>query len=178
MIKIRNGTFETNSSSTHSIAIPKKKMGNYPCSVYFGYGEFGWEFAEESPADYLYTAILCYYDEGERKERLDRLKSILENHNIKYHFADPFTDRDYYIDHTEDLGEFLDKVFKDDDTLLTFIFSGMVFTGNDNCESDQSGYIYRFEKTYEDWSSNGVNERENPYYKEEYENYDWVVKGN
>ena len=42
MIQIRNGVFETNSSSTHSICIPKKTSIKRD-SIYFGIGEYGWE---------------------------------------------------------------------------------------------------------------------------------------
>ena len=56
MRQIRKGTFETNSSSTHSLAIPKDSV-KYPKSISFHLGEFGWGWEEEDPADYLYTAI-------------------------------------------------------------------------------------------------------------------------
>ena len=55
MRQIRNGVFETNSSSTHSIAIPRSCNNiNY---ISFHIGEFGWEWEEANPADYFYTAI-------------------------------------------------------------------------------------------------------------------------
>ena len=55
MKQIRTSVFETNSSSTHSIAISKKPVtiGKY---IYFGIGEFGWENDCVNTADYLYTA--------------------------------------------------------------------------------------------------------------------------
>ena len=55
--QIRSSVFETNSSSTHSIAISKAHVvaGKY---ISFRIGEFGWENGCADTADYLYTAIL------------------------------------------------------------------------------------------------------------------------
>ena len=45
-----------------------------------------------------------------------------------------------YIDHTEDLGPFLDVVVINEDTLMQFLFSPLSFiiTGNDNDDEDVS----------------------------------------
>ena len=53
--QIRSGVFETNSSSIHSIAIPRSCKA--VDSVSFSIGEFGWEWDEADAANYLYTAI-------------------------------------------------------------------------------------------------------------------------
>ena len=84
MIQIRKGVFETNSSSTHSIAIPKDcKPVN---SIRFNIGEFGWEWREADAADYLYTAIHYIADtESDAQEKIERLKNILDEHGITYH---------------------------------------------------------------------------------------------
>ena len=68
MIQIRAGVFETNSSSTHSIAISKKPVviGK---SIRFGIGEFGWENDCVDTADYLYTAILDMIQDATSDER-------------------------------------------------------------------------------------------------------------
>ena len=83
--QIRSGVFETNSSSTHSIAIPKKSVvaGEY---ISFSIGKFGWENDCVDTANYLYTAIL---EQNDRDELLDKLKDILNNHSIKYKFKKP-----------------------------------------------------------------------------------------
>lgn len=192
MKQIRKGVFETNSSSTHSIAIPKEHAKEYPNVIHFGIGEFGWAFTEEDPADYLYTAILAHYhNPNERAEKLDRLKAVLEAHDIRYTMDRPiFWDSDVryldngYIDHDEDLGEFLDAVFVDDETLLDFIFYGLVFTGNDNSDEEQRTFTFRnkptytedyFDSTTKEWTSE---EKPNPYYQKEYDNYDWYEKWN
>ena len=56
MIQIRSSVFETNSSSTHSIAISKKPVvaGKY---IRFCIGEFGWANGIADTADYLYTYL-------------------------------------------------------------------------------------------------------------------------
>lgn len=65
-ITIRKNVWETNSSSVHAIAVPKKNIdldetGNFGSFVYFNHGEFGWEHAVygdvNSKASYLYQAI-------------------------------------------------------------------------------------------------------------------------
>lgn len=198
---IRYDTFETNSSSCHSLAIPKssRKKRNYPNAVHFGIGEFGWDVAvDNDPADYLYTAILTYHpwnpnQEFDREGKLDYLKKILDKHNIRYTFDEPkwetWDDRQFldngYIDHSDELGEFLDAVFSSETALLDFIFYGIVITGNDNYEVETGwAQIHPMAKTCEkcvynketkEWEEKEV---PNPYYNPEYENYSWYEKGN
>ena len=87
MIQVRKGVFETNSSSTHSIAIPRDcGATNY---VSFCDGEFGWGFSQVDPADYFYTAIHeTSYTMDELEEKLGRLSDILRYYDIEYHFGD------------------------------------------------------------------------------------------
>lgn len=111
--QIRSSVFETNSSSTHSIAIPKKTVvaGEY---ISFSIGEFGWENDCVNTANYLYTAIL---EQDDRDELLDKLKDILNNHSIKYKFQKPkygkSNDGEYawleygYIDHSDEIRDFM-----------------------------------------------------------------------
>jgi len=195
MRQIRKGVFETNSSSTHSIAIPKTHAEKYPNVIHFGIGEFGWEFEEVDPADYLYTAILAYYTKpSEREEKLNELKAALDAHDIRYTMDKPAfwhsegSDAYYldngYIDHSSELGDFLNAVFASPETLLDFICYGLVFTGNDNSDDEERIFVFRDCPTYtedhfnsatRDWTSE---EKLNTYYKEEYNNYDWYEKWN
>ena len=127
MIQIRRNVFETNSSSTHSLAVPqdyntyniKKKKIN------FHLGSYGRPSkpVKANPADYLYTAIMqdvCWFMWGDgfteeareaiisssdtpdwRKycpeaiNRLNKLKSILNEYHIKYEFEEPVWDVDF-----------------------------------------------------------------------------------
>lgn len=85
MRQVRNNVFETNSSSTHSIAIPKNcETNNF---ISFHVGDFGWGWVEVDPADYFYTAIYeTSNTEEELKQKLDKLSSILESRGISYKF--------------------------------------------------------------------------------------------
>ena len=127
MIQIRRNVFETNSSSTHSLAVPqdyntyniKKKKIN------FHLGSYGrpCKPVKANPADYLYTAIMqdvCWFMWGdgfteeardaiisssdtpdwrkycpEAVNRLNKLKSILDEYHIKYEFEEPVWDVDF-----------------------------------------------------------------------------------
>ena len=190
MRQIRKGTFETNSSSTHSLAIPKDNV-KYPKSISFHLGEFGWGWEEENPADYLYTAI-CYASESKKdfNEKMDFLMSALEENNISYTFEAPKWENNGahlmrgYIDHSEDLAEFLREVFSSEENLLNFVTGGLVFTGNDNCDFDDMLFVNRKEEFVEhelyDASTKTwkTTKYKNPYYKKEYDNYYWFEKGN
>lgn len=191
MIQIRNGVFETNSSSTHSIAIPR----HCGTTDYIGFhtGEFGWGFYEEDAADYFYTAIYETSDtEEELNEKLKKLKNILDGYGIDYDLSDPEThiwhddyeNRDYlclddgYIDHGGELKDFVNELLDNGGKLVRFISGGLVFTGNDN--SDSNGFISRYEEFIEnyDWRTRTTTKYKNDYYMDNHEDYEWYYKGN
>lgn len=136
-IQIRKGVFETNSSSVHTIAISKESPKTLPTEIEFCTGCFGWEQGFANPADYLFTALL-EYDEGEFGINLSRLKEILNNNGIEMKYYIPKDRYDYYIDHNEDLHDFINAVLGDEKMLLRFLFSSdsCVVTGNDNSVED------------------------------------------
>ena len=181
--QIRSSVFETNSSSTHSIAISKAPavIGKY---IHFGIGEFGWENGTADTADYLYTAIL---EQNNPSELLNKLKEILDRHSIEYKFEEPryaksdYSDYEYltygYIDHGYELCDFIDAVLNDEDLLMRYLFGySTVYTGNDNQDNDPSGCNIA-DKCYwiEDEKGNYV-EKLNPYHDPV--NYDYFYKGN
>lgn len=192
MKAIRSNVFETNSSSTHSIAIPKNCSEINNISFYIG--EFGWEWGEADPADYFYTAIYeTSNTASEVAEKLEKLTDILDAHDIKYHFGEARTHIwnsdngiDYisldngYIDHGGELRAFVDELLNDGDKLIRFLSEGLVFTGNDNCDTEQRGFVERDTKDFEDydWHTKMTSKIENPYYMEDYNNYEWYWKGN
>lgn len=175
MYQVRNGVFETNSSSTHSICIPKKHVdaGAY---VDFHIGEYGWDYDDVDAADYLYTAILCFDD---WRELLDRLKEALDCHGVSYTFEKPeWNDEceDYlvngWIDHAYDTREFVEAVLDDDDLLMRLLFGDShVYTGNDN--DDMAGKCLSAKTTV--WTYDG-NEIPNPDHDEDF--YDYFFKAN
>lgn len=175
--QIRRGVFETNSSSIHSISI-SKESATIGKSIYFGIGEFGWEEGVASPADYLYTAILCQDD---YEDYLDKLKEFLDKNHIQYNFEKPkwcgydgmrYLDNGH-LDHGCELREFLDAVLNDDDMLTRYLFGDShVYTGNDNqiCRPDGCYIAYPYY-----WNEDGEQVL-NPYHDEEH--YDYFVKEN
>lgn len=181
--QIRNSVFETNSSSTHSIAISKQPVviGKY---IRFDIGEFGWENDCVDTADYLYTAIL---EQDNRDDLLNRLKEILDKYSIEYEFAEPLWCKssygngnylDYgYIDHSYELRGFLDSILSDEDLLMRYLFGDSnVYTGNDNQDNEPIGCNIAEEYVYvEDENGNYV-EQLNPYHDSK--NYDYFYKGN
>lgn len=241
MFQIRRNCFETNSSSTHCLAVPQKsyitniKYLNYlkGKKLRFNLGYFGrpLETIKVKPTDYLYTAILADlpligWQDGfstdeltairensempdirkycpKAVERLNKLKNILDKYNIEYSFEKPVWvrknylgyekpqygfAREYYdyeegtdfgIDHPEDLDYILDKLFRDDITLINFLFKGIVMVGSDEAEDEEIARITIDKKTYTEhnWDNNSYTseEKENPNYKEGYICY---YKGN
>ena len=187
MIKIRQNVFETNSSSTHSIAIPKECDTSRLSHIVFGFGEFGWEKDEVDPINYLYTGIMDTYEE-QADEYIERLKKILDKYNITYRFIEPkYTAKKYgkyfdsgYVDHAYKLRPLIEDLLNDEDKLLRYLAGARVFTGNDN--DDMDGYIHRNEPTYfeEYWNEQAhkyiENEVPNPYYMGE--GYEWYFKDN
>lgn len=187
--QIRNSVFETNSSSTHSIAVPRNCVTTGYVSLRTD--DFGWSFEEVDAADYFYTAIYETSEtEAEANRKIERLKDILNEHGIGYKLRKPKThtstydNKDYfylddgYIDHGGELEEFVDELLDDGDKLVRFLSGGLVFTGNDN--SDSNGFISRDEEFIEDydWDTKTTTTYKNEYYMRNHEDYEWYYKGN
>lgn len=129
--------FETNSSSVHVIAIGKEYDEKVvPDHIYFELGEFGWQVNVykdiTSRASYLYTAI-CYND-----SYIDYIAETLGEQGITCEFEDPSKDNFFYIDHVEDLCDWLKDLREDKSKLLMYLLSpsSEIRTGNDNGDSE------------------------------------------
>jgi hypothetical protein len=155
--QVRRSVFETNSSSTHSICIAKDTELIIPKVVHFSFGEFGWEYdslsSVQSKASYLYTGLVG-------NSRLEDANSIMETLRKKgievtaeipeYNtgsYVDDGKTVEYthcvnggYVDHSDELVEFLDDICASEEKLMSFLFSPLSFilTGNDNSDSDVS----------------------------------------
>lgn len=139
-IQIRNGLFETNSSSVHTIVIGNNGEDFYkelPENLNFRFDDFGWEIdvftSTEKKASYLYTAIVYCG----KQEYLDIIKSKLEKWGVQCMFEK--NDEDYYyIDHGNELKAWLDSVCNKEEYLLNYLFSegSFVATGNDNTDEE------------------------------------------
>ena len=134
--KIRHNVFETNSSSTHSICIAKDSSLTIPKEIHFGTGEFGWERnslrSMYSKASYLYTGLLY----NNRMTDFFDIVGLLEKEGITVTY-DSHKDEGY-VDHGYNLGNFLNKVCKDKESLMSYLFSDLSYieTGNDNDDYD------------------------------------------
>jgi len=143
--QIRQNVFETNSSSTHSICISKNAGLIIPKELHFSFGEFGWECITldsiNEKASYLYTGLFS----NDRNDDISKIFEILTSKGIDVTFEEPIYEegRSYannsgYVDHSNELNEFLNAVCSDEDKLMQFLFSPLSFiiTGNDNDEYD------------------------------------------
>lgn len=180
-VTIRKNTFETNSSSVHTICIAKEPANNFQGSkIFFELGDFGWAFESVNRADYLYTAIMT---SCKTEEYLDKLKAILDKNNITYGFMKPkYYDNEHKwienggIDHSVELEDFLEAIMNDEDMLLRFLFNddSAVYTGNDNSD----GY-WRYETAFQgfEYAYTDDDKRiDNPYHNED--KFDYFIKGN
>ena len=153
-IQIRQGVFETNSSSTHAICISNDGNIKIPEEINFSLAdEFGWEWENyndvNSKASYLYLA-LTYVVGGsigqEVEEIVNNVKKIiswLKEDNIKANF-DPiqvifcpyrvYLDTPGYIDHGDEASSFVYWVLESKQNLYNYLFNtnSCIVTGNDN----------------------------------------------
>lgn len=182
-MKIRKGVFETNSSSTHSIAISKDKVNIFVGGfISFHIGEYGWEEGEYSFSNYMYTALLDNND----MESLDKLKSILDKWGVKYKFEKPiwsfsnyegkqYRYLDYgYVDHCCEALPIMKEILDDEDLLARALFGdSAVYTGNDNSSENDDMCYCADEKI---WSEEVESYIPNPNHDSEH--YDYFFKGN
>ena len=162
-IQIRQGVFETNSSSTHAISICEYHSNvELPEVVKFESNQdFGWEFENYtdvySKANYLWLAICYKYNTPEDEDKLleakatlsqylERIGVIAEFEELEYTESSWNPERRYldmrgYIDHSGDLYEMVDALLEDPELLYGYLFNSesMVSTGNDN---DDRGIEY------------------------------------
>src|SRR3954467_12865836 len=134
---IRIGVFETNSSSTHSICIPKESNTfDLPEKIHFELGRFGWEVgllkSISEKASYLYTGLKV----NDMIPEFENIVDFLTELGIECTCEQ--INNDSFIDHGDELCPFLLDICSNKDKLLRFLFSELSFilTGNDNYECD------------------------------------------
>lgn len=160
-IQIRQGVFETNSSSTHAICIcmdnlDKKKFTD---TVEFKRGEFGWDFKVYKnvvdKASYLYQAICDMCSDKQKNEYINKLYSTLGKYGVDSSFDDREKDEDGfsigYIDHGyNNLRNFVESVMRNEKRLLKFLFGNSeIVTDNDNTDHFQKYMDSKSFKNYE-----------------------------
>lgn len=184
---IRNNTFETNSSSTHAIGVPKKSNYKKLSHVDFKWGEFGWEYKVYydtfSKASYLYTMIR-YFDGdyipefNKAGEYISKIRQYLDEERITYKFeeASDSTWGDGYVDHGAYSPEVIEGILKSKESFLTYLFDerAYVSTGNDN----GGGYCLPEVGCFDDYCWSDDEEKYNNACKEYELDYDVYYKGN
>jgi len=130
MVNIRNNIFETNSSSVHTIAISRNDDYRLPKHISFKTDEYGWEtrvLSGRKLANYLYTATKYSRDPISYQEYIEQ---TLAKHGVKCEFYPGGG----YIDHGDELVDFLNELYFSEEKLLRFLFSdeSFIVTGNDN----------------------------------------------
>lgn len=200
MIQVRHNVFETNSSSTHALALAKEAdYKNHPNVVYFEQGDFSWEDEEVSPANYLYTYILTqvegWYDEKVAiNDILDsyyikRIDELLSKFGIKCIFDGYTIENDSYdnsrgveitgyIDHqsSDMLAAIFDDLMCDEKALYRYLFASHVYTGNDNESSEAPDHILMRDygcRQIGEWNPNTkeYDYTDNPYYDPDHYDY-------
>jgi len=137
----RQGAFETNSSSSHSITINDKNVlldsitpdANGVITLYGG--EFGWEYAKYT--DPITKANYCAIDAQHNEEMINMLREVIMEHtgakDVVIKFSTDWNSPDHsYIDH-QSMGT-SNTAFVSKDQLKNFIFNvkSVLYTGNDN----------------------------------------------
>lgn len=158
MIQIRNGIFETNSSSVHAISVCTKLPKELPDHIELRCEEYGWEMGIRSLPNYIFTACAQMNRADQLADMLDQigvtytmipsLQTIAKEHDEQGYLSyDPC-----YIDHCWGLEDFLDAILCDDGLFICAMFNpaSQVETGNDNGEGSPDPICgddwYSFEK--------------------------------
>ena len=159
MINVRRGTFETNSSSTHSICVTKGDEALLipnTVSVNIDEYEFGWEYEKwcyyDDKIAYFVLGILnISYNEGLGKgaTMLEEFINDLKEFGVKevditgvrlHHYQSQYyLESDGYVDHSSDLKDFVEELMANKETLKRFLFStdSFILGGNDNSDGYQ-----------------------------------------
>lgn len=134
-IQKRISCFETNSSSIHSLCIPRNTSYKVPKYVNFYLGCYGWgPDIETSPGNYLYTYLALADD----TERIKQLVDILYKHGVENVSFQPYKDKDrwdiFYIDHAPESEDWVNSLFNDEEKLLRHLFTPgtVIYMTNDN----------------------------------------------
>ena len=103
MRQIRNGVFETNSSSTHSFCISKEPVKDKNVPTYLNIRtdkDFGWETdcynSPEEKAAYLCAVMEWCELDAEKEEFLNKLKN-------EFHIKISYKSKNGYVDHSGEM---------------------------------------------------------------------------
>lgn len=134
MLTIRQGLFETNSSSVHILVIPKDTDIVIPSKIYLTGGEYGWQHEKVTDTiNYMYQACL---DAGNDEVSRFIIYLMDKGIDVDYHGYDQkrFINEGF-IDHGYEIP--LEHLFKSRRLLDRFLFGvdSYVQLGNDNSDN-------------------------------------------
>lgn len=194
MIQIRNGVFETNSSSTHSLCISKEKfdVANIPDYLNISADEdFGWsQIAYNTPeekANYIFEVMCECGMIAEIKDFKNKIKKL----GIKASYPKLVKDKwgcvdiGGYVDHAGEAVPFVHELLKDNDKLCRFLFNpkSVIYTGSDSAEdcnaacyvaesAENGGHTWGYDEN-DEW-----NEHHHIHPMYDPDNYEYYFKGN
>ena len=181
-VQIRQGVFETNSSSTHAISVagyyPEDWNLSYkvPEKIHFALDqEFGWEFDTyddtESKAAYLWLIICDMYsdvkDLDKLKEIREHIENILHNAGVQEVTFDMgsykecswrnddslYLDYPGYIDHSYDAYDFAKALLENDEMLLAYLLDSDSCVATGN-DNDDRGINYAYDAIFSVYKGN------------------------
>ena len=154
MKQIRKNIFETNSSSTHAIVIPRQAeitIPKLPKKLELDAEYFGWEKDTHddwrTKLSYLVAAINCTWRGDISKKDLNQ---VTENYytTLREYLKDLGVEEFEFnkascIDHGYECGEFVEFVLSDPSRFHRYLFSqkSIIMTGNDNDDDAKVGFL-------------------------------------
>ena len=158
-MRIRKGTFETNSSSVHSLVVCKGDIKDIPDSIMFDLGEFGWEqslYADRNvKATYINTALWQYFvewnkDKTKYYEYQKKITDILKSCGVEASWKDiEKLDKNdfYFVDHVTELITIINDFIETPELLIKWLCNGksLLITDNDN---DGCEFVSEYSKEY------------------------------
>lgn len=149
MQKIRQGVWETNSSSMHAICVHKQQELPLPDYIYFGLediAEFDGEIMNiQQRANYINTIMYVCLDKTGYINKQKEIKDILGKYGIKIEWAkvhwnpSGLPDYDLYSVKDSCMTVVLDKILKDELLLVEFLFG------------EKSAIIAGYEEVYDEY---------------------------
>ncbi|WP_300924544.1 hypothetical protein [uncultured Clostridium sp.] len=158
----RNKTFETNSSSIHSLSIMNENNDNVKrlnqLTYHIRFGQFGWEYAEYKDTKTILSYIWTVLHEGRvGNDYIDLMREWLPNCTFEeaevYNYSDGNSGYDLkscYVDHGGNWFSpiydweshkqidhaAIEELFSSKKMFANAVFNGRLATWNDNCDTD------------------------------------------
>ena len=147
-VQVRNGMFETNSSSTHALNVFKESEHNVPSELIIDLNDdycYGWQEDTYHDINDKLAYILCviaqsfHEDEiNEQKEMVQQLKALLSAAGVKY-IEITWPSKKWWgatVDHGSEAFDIVVDMLNNPEILYNFLFNPQSYieTGNDNSD--------------------------------------------